>query len=49
MAETIWAMKLAVIPMMAISEQPWNARAMWKVAPRAPFDCMLVVGVEIES
>jgi hypothetical protein len=34
--ETIDAMNLAVMPIMAISETAWNSRASWNVAPRAP-------------
>lgn len=33
---TIDEMKLAVMPMIAMSEHIWKMRASWKVAPRAP-------------
>lgn len=41
--ETISAMKLAVRPMMAMREQAWTIRAIWKVAPSAPYLAMLIV------
>lgn len=34
---TISAMKLAVSPMMAMRQQACTMRAIWKVAPRAPY------------
>lgn len=35
--ETISAMKLAVSPIIATSEQSWMMRAQTKVAPRSPW------------
>lgn len=35
--ETISAMKFAVSPIMAMSEQSWMMRAQTKVAPRSPW------------
>jgi hypothetical protein len=33
----ITLMNLAVMPIMAIREQAWKRRDIWKVAPRAPY------------
>ena len=41
--ETISAMKFAVRPIMAMSEQSWMMRAQTKVAPRSPWGAILNV------
>jgi len=35
--DTIWAMKFAVMPMIARRDTAWSMRTILKVAPRAPY------------
>ena len=35
--DTISEIKLAVMPMIAMSEHAWKTRASWRAAPRAPY------------